>query len=369
MLVSQDAENQVDFEKFVLKNKVDELLNTYKKRLSALPTNGAGVYTRLISAMAIQRDCEKCFYQNTNPEEYIIEFFNKHLLSLNALNDWINTFINDLTKKSLTENDDFTAQDDLHIYLFNETWKTLKMKGDSANDYNPWLEVIESRLKKNNLDEEFFNGKKCIDVGCGTGRFSLCMARNGGEVYAIDPGAASLKHAKQISDMLNINNIQFYQQNAYSLDFEEGFFDFATCNGVLHHLDNPIAALKEIYRVLKPGGKFWLYIEGSGGIYHDLWDALYSAFENVPISQTFSALKNMDIPNIHFWMDKFYAKYNLISWDDNIKRIKDIGFQDIVRMKGTSITDLDIYMFENDPYLKIKFGDGNMRMLITKKKK
>ena len=74
----------------------------------------------------------------------------------------------------------------------------------------------------------------------------------------------------------------------------------------------------------------------------------------------------MDIPNIHFWMDKFYAKYNLISWDDNVKRLKDIGFQDVVRMKGTCTTDLDIYMFENDPYLKIKFGDGNMRMLITK---
>ena len=83
------------------------------------------------------------------------------------------------------------ARDDLHIELFNDTWRTLTLS-DPLNNYKKWIDVIKGRLKLNNLDRKFFTGKKCIDIGCGTGRFSFCMASLGAKVWGIDPGKNSI---------------------------------------------------------------------------------------------------------------------------------------------------------------------------------
>ena len=226
--------------------------------------------------------------------------------------------------------------------------------------------ILLKNDKKNDLNEQFFQDKKCIDIGSGTGRFSFCMASLGGNVWGIDPGEDSISFAIRLANELNFKNTNFSVQNAYSLDFEDNFFDFATCNGVLHHLDNPVKALEEIYRVLVPGGTFWLYVEGSGGIYHDMWDMICDSFNGIPYQRTIEMFKILNISDMHFWMDRFYAKYHFISYEEDEKRLRDIGFKNIKRMKGAELYDFDIKMFSDDRYAKIKFGDGGIRVLATK---
>ena len=344
-----------------------KLIDDYENKLSLLNASGLALAARIISTISLHRDMDDNIFTNDEPSSYLEKIFQKQFSFL----DYINQIINRLDLKNLKfSDDDFLhdeyARDNLHIELFNSTWKTLNLSKDPLNDYQKWINVIENRLELNRLDEQYFKGKKCIDIGCGTGRFSFSMANLGANVWGIDPGEQSISFAKNLANEMKIDNTNFLVNNAYSLDFEDNFFDFATCNGVLHHLDKPNKALEEIYRVLNKEGEFWLYVEGNGGIYHDIWDMICNSFNGIPYQKTLEMIKRLDISDMHFWMDRFYAKYHFISFEENEKRLKDIGFKNIRRMKSSEKYDLDVKMFSNDENAKIKFGDGGIRVLAEK---
>ena len=359
--------HQIDsVERVLLETDVQSLLRQYEKRLNALDPVGLGLYGRVISCVSILRECDELFFTKDHPDHYLPRLFEKQFALLESMDETTRR----LNIKGLVSQDDnieqWKTQDDLHKELFNKTWATLKVSGDPFNDYKPYIALIEKRLRNNELNEAFFVGKKCLDVGCGTGRFSFCMAKLGAHVVGIDPGHRSIQQAEELAKMFGLDKIHFQVGNAYHLDFAQNTFDFAVCNGVLHHLDHPEKALGEIYRVMKPNGKFWLYIEGSGGIYHEVWDIICRSFDGISIRAVMHALEQMRVPNIHFWMDMFFARYHTISWQSNETRLKKIGFTKIERMKGAEFIDLDMAMFADDPYAEVKFGEGGLRMLITK---
>ncbi|MBP9853690.1 MAG: class I SAM-dependent methyltransferase [Candidatus Omnitrophica bacterium] len=350
-----------------LKTNVNALIQSYEERLNSIDPFGMGLYARITSCVQILRDCDDRFFEKTNPDQYLNQIFQRQIEFLDTIDALMKRL--DIKGKfvdtgGLSDNE---ARDMLHKDLFNQTWHTLKMSGDPFNDYQPYINLINKRLAINGLDQRFFQGKKTLDVGCGTGRFCFSMAGLGADAWGIDPGSTSIEQAQQLAKSFHMENqTHFIVGNAYALPFEDKSFDFVVCNGVLHHLDSPELALKEIHRVLKNDGDFWLYIEGSGGIYHDVWSLICRSFNNISLSRTLEAVKQLKIPNMHFWTDIFYAKYHLVSWDENVARLKRIGFKEVIRKKGAELIDLDIEMFKDDPFAKIKFGDGGLRMLIRK---
>ena len=345
------------------------ILEKYEKKLKSINPIGMGLYIRILSCISLTRELDKRFYskEKNNPEEYLANVFDVQMKMLENIDNLMDySEIKDLPFKKFRERED-DPNDLLHKELFNKTWKTLELSSDPLNDYRPYMDLIQKRLKINNLDNNYFKEKKCLDVGCGTGRFCFAMSDLGAISHGIDPGIDSIEHAKKLSKLLNFTDtVHFKEGNAYDIQFENESFDFLVCNGVLHHLDHPILALEEFYRVLKKDGQFWLYIEGSGGIYHDVWNIIRKSFTGIPLNNTFEALDKMLIPNKHFWMDIFYATYHFISWQENYERLRSVGFSEVKRMKGAELIDLDIEMFRDDPWANIKFGDGGLRMLITK---
>jgi ubiquinone/menaquinone biosynthesis C-methylase UbiE len=91
---------------------------------------------------------------------------------------------------------------------------------------------------------------KVLELGCGTGYFTKEAAKSGAKITAIDISAELLEEAKQ---EVTSDNVEFKVENAYKMTFEDNSFDAVIGSSVLHHLeiDN---ALKEIFRVLRPGG-------------------------------------------------------------------------------------------------------------------
>lgn len=342
------------------------LLEKYKKKLGSLEPEGLSLTARIISTISLQRDIDKNIFSSVDPSTYIPEIFERQFVFIELIDHFVKIMnLKTNVSNSFLGSEEEFGRDKLHIDLFNDTWKTLTMS-DPLNNYQKWIDVIKGRLELNNLNKKFFEGKTCIDIGCGTGRFSFCMANLGADVWGIDPGPESISFAQKLATELEIKNTNFLVQNAYDIEFEDNFFDFAVCNGVLHHLDNPLKALQEIYRVLKPGGKFWLYVEGSGGIYHDVWNVIQQSFIGIPYERTFEIIKKLNIPDIHLWMDIFYAKYNFISFEENKKRLQDVGFKTLKVMKSSELFDIDIQMFKKDEYVKSKFGDGGIRVLASK---
>lgn len=97
------------------------------------------------------------------------------------------------------------------------------------------------------------NGLKGIDIGCGEGYNTRLMVKYGAQMTAIDISEVFIKHAIE-EEKENPLNIKYSIADASGLPFENESFDLATAFMSLMDIPEPEKALKEIYRVLKPGG-------------------------------------------------------------------------------------------------------------------
>lgn len=97
-------------------------------------------------------------------------------------------------------------------------------------------------------------GKSVLDVGCGIGWISMKYAEVGANLVSFDVSSNSLRLAR-----LQLANrrckFQSLVANAEHMPFGDNQFDLVVCGGVLHHVPDMDAAIREIYRVLKPGGE------------------------------------------------------------------------------------------------------------------
>jgi SAM-dependent methyltransferase len=82
----------------------------------------------------------------------------------------------------------------------------------------------------------------------------LASAVDPGEVVGIDVDAERLEEARAAATHRNLSNVRFERANVLSLPFENDSFDAAFLSSVCEHLENPLAALRELCRVVKPGG-------------------------------------------------------------------------------------------------------------------
>ncbi len=93
--------------------------------------------------------------------------------------------------------------------------------------------------------------KKILDIGTGKGGFIPVLLKTfpGSEITAVDPDTESLKVAMQ-----KFPGVKFLEMEAEKLYFEDNLFDVVSLSMALHHFPKVKKALKEIKRVVKPGG-------------------------------------------------------------------------------------------------------------------
>jgi SAM-dependent methyltransferase len=100
------------------------------------------------------------------------------------------------------------------------------------------------------------SGMRLIDVGCGPGSITLGLAEivGPGEVVGIDIQSPQVAQARRLAANRRTPNVRFEAGDFYALPFPDRSFDAAFTNGVLMHLAEPVRALAELRRVLRPGG-------------------------------------------------------------------------------------------------------------------
>lgn len=101
-------------------------------------------------------------------------------------------------------------------------------------------------------------GAKVLDCGAGTGELSLAASDNADSVLCTDMSKNMLKQAQRKARALGADNIEFAARNIFDLQDPDDTYDVVIAGNVLHLLTNPQGAVKEMYRVLKPGGKLLL---------------------------------------------------------------------------------------------------------------
>ncbi len=101
-------------------------------------------------------------------------------------------------------------------------------------------------------------GDSALDVCCGTGDWSFSLAKAvgpKGRVTGLDFSKNMLSVAEKKNTEKSIEQLSFTWGNAMELPFEDNSFDFVTIGFGLRNVPDYLQVLKEMYRVVKPGGK------------------------------------------------------------------------------------------------------------------
>jgi len=101
-----------------------------------------------------------------------------------------------------------------------------------------------------------------LEIGCGNAFQSILLASLTKRIFATDlcmenscTHSLGINKAKALIDKLNIKNVTLVSCSGAGLPFSDNYFDFVFSSSALEHMDNKDIALKEMKRVLKPGGR------------------------------------------------------------------------------------------------------------------
>ncbi len=100
--------------------------------------------------------------------------------------------------------------------------------------------------------------ERVLDAACGAGHTAVTFAPHVREVVALDFTPAMLEQVEQLAAERQLTNISTRSGDVEKLPFEAHSFDLVVTRYAAHHWPNPLTALQEIARVLKPGGQFLL---------------------------------------------------------------------------------------------------------------
>jgi 2-polyprenyl-3-methyl-5-hydroxy-6-metoxy-1,4-benzoquinol methylase len=210
---------------------------------------------------------------------------------------------------------------------FNYQWKNLP---------SPDLEYTEKRIAElvdhTGLTDVFFQGKYCLDAGCGTGRWTWAMIQMG--AHSVD----SFDISKEAVAVCKRINPSAYVMDLMTLQPTEKY-DFVLCWGVLHHLEIPMEGFRKIATQVKRGGflHVMVYHKDTQKVYEHgrrLWRTL-SDGEKLSLCQKYAMVKG---GTVHGWWDAFNPQYNWSYHQNDVKKwFKETGFKDIRLVKKYNI--------------------------------
>ena len=123
-----------------------------------------------------------------------------------------------------------------------------EMSSDYSNTLGKYTEPMHHALIKKFEGKNF---KTLLDVGCGNGIFlSMVLNKLDVEVSGIDISPEMIEKSKELLD----GRADLKVGDSEHLPWNDGYFDIVTCSASFHHYPSPELVLKEMKRVLRPGG-------------------------------------------------------------------------------------------------------------------
>jgi ubiquinone/menaquinone biosynthesis C-methylase UbiE len=140
-------------------------------------------------------------------------------------------------------------QTPLIVSIYEKIWRRAGYYLASSRSFSREMETI-SRVGMSRCTEH------ALDLACGTGVFSRPLAGVASSVVGLDLSWPMLIQAQRLARKQGKSNLHFIRATVFNLPFIDASFPYVNCCGALHLFDRPADALKEISRILKPGGFF-----------------------------------------------------------------------------------------------------------------
>jgi ubiquinone/menaquinone biosynthesis C-methylase UbiE len=141
---------------------------------------------------------------------------------------------------------------DTHFHSHVSQWRDVyQQAGVEGAIYRKRLEIVLEWIDELAIPV----GQKILEIGCGAGRCTVALAERGYLVQAMDSVPGMLDSTQQLAIQAGVRpSVSIGLGDAHRLSFRDGSFAAVLAIGVIPYLHSPQKALREMARVLKPGG-------------------------------------------------------------------------------------------------------------------
>jgi ubiquinone/menaquinone biosynthesis C-methylase UbiE len=121
----------------------------------------------------------------------------------------------------------------------------------SASQFLPWKDRPFDQL----ISFRELHNQRVLEIGVGNGSHAQLLASFAKEFHGIDLTEYAVRSTTARLELFGVRNAFIRQMNAETLEYPDSYFDYIWSWGVIHHTADTNAVLREMYRVLAPGGR------------------------------------------------------------------------------------------------------------------
>lgn len=253
-------------------------------------------------------------------------------------------------------------RDDTAFSLTGDHYGALFADFDPAHYFEEPVQLLRQRLERNGFPAGRL-GEVALDAGCGNGRYAVALRKLGFPfVIGVDFSPVNIEVASRWCLEAGLDGVEYRLGNVLELPVPDASCSFVFSNGVLHHTGNILQGLREIHRVLKPGGTAYFKImPNPGGIYWDAIELSRHLMRDVPydLARRFLALAGVPPHRRYYVLDHMMVPINeRLTAVECEQAIAQAGFLTAIRCtRGADIDRLE-QLYQGTPFARAKYGDG-----------
>jgi SAM-dependent methyltransferase len=150
------------------------------------------------------------------------------------------------------------------FYAYTDFTQTLEEKYDFKRIIKRIL-FLELRTH----DPKFSRSGRILDIGCGSGEFLYKYKKRGWQTKGIEVNKTAASLGNKIA------NLDIYPGSLMQANFENSYFDYVRSNHSFEHITNPQEVLREVHRILKKDGKFFVGVPNANSfnakVFREYW--------------------------------------------------------------------------------------------------